>query len=76
MALNLAYFMGALEMLDVLFSKEIDDIDLYHRYVLDLCEADAPQMPMDDVEFYVIRRLSLPLREWVAEFYVQRQTMS
>lgn len=75
-ALNIAFFLGAIAMLDIFFRDEVDDESKHRRYVMDLCESNAPDVPMDVVNEYILGKLTGESRSWVNDWYVRRRMMS
>lgn len=75
-ALEVAFFLGAMSMVDILFRDEISDEKTHMRYVLDLCDSNAPGLPLPEAVELVISRLDGPSRRWVNDWYVRRCAMS
>lgn len=74
--MGIAFFLGALSMLDVMFRNQIDDRDLHRRYVLELCESSAPALTPEQASEYVIGKIHSSSSEWVAEYYRVRMLAS
>lgn len=75
-ALSIAFFLGAIAMLDIFFRDELDDEGKHRRYVMDLCESNAPDVPMEVVNEYILQKLTGESRSWVNDWYVRRRMMS
>ena len=74
--IEVSFLLGALTMTELLFRKEIGDPEGYRRYVRDLCEEYVPSIPYGTAIRYLLPRLQSPAREWVAEFYTRRASLS
>ena len=75
-ALEVAFFLGALSMVEVLFRDEIDDPSMHRKYVVDLCESSAPALGSLEADELVISKLDSPARGWVSEWYSYRTSLS
>lgn len=67
--MGIAFFLGALSMLDVMFRDRIDDRDLHRRYVLELCGSSAPALTPRQAREYIIDKIASPASGWVADYY-------
>lgn len=75
-ALEVAFFLGAIGMIDILFRDEVDDERKHRRYVTDLCESNAPHVPMEMLKELVLDKLEGASRSWVRDWYLRRAALS
>lgn len=75
-ALEVAFFLGAIGMIDILFRDEVDDERKHRRYVTELCESNAPHVPIDMLKELVLDKLKGESRSWVRDWYIRRRSMS